>query len=116
MKRVKDTCFKSSLVILQFSFTASPQAKNDLWLDHPCGQQSKVYISQNSILLQVTRYLQLVRTHKQVVIRYSVIYKTIATRIHSEKILRVSLEILHVERDDLALLSTNLFPSLRTSL
>ena len=27
-KRVKDTCFKNSLVVLQFSFFASPQAKN----------------------------------------------------------------------------------------
>ena len=29
MKRVQDTCFKNSLVVLQFSFFASPQVKND---------------------------------------------------------------------------------------
>ena len=50
------------------------------------------------------------RTHKQVEIRYSVLYKT--TCIHSERILIVSPEILHTERDELVLLSTNLFPSL----
>ena len=36
----KDTCLKNSLVVLHFSFFASPQAKNDFWLDHPCGQRS----------------------------------------------------------------------------
>ena len=30
------------IVVLQFSFFASPQAKNDFWSDHPCGQRSKV--------------------------------------------------------------------------
>ena len=34
MKRVQDTCFKNSLVVLQFSSFASPQAKNDFWPDH----------------------------------------------------------------------------------
>ena len=47
------------------------------------------------------------RIHKQVEIRYHVIYKT--TRIHSERIPIVSPEILHTERDDLAPLSTNFF-------
>ena len=50
------------------------------------------------------------RTHKQVEIRYHVIYKT--TRIHSERIPIVSPELLHTERDDLAPLSTNFFLSL----
>ena len=66
MKRVQDTCFKNSLVVLQFSFFASPQAKNHFWPDHLCEQRSKVSISKilssaqrlqqcssrNSILLQ----------------------------------------------------------------
>ena len=51
------------------------------------------------------------KTHKQVEIRYSVLYK--ATCIHSERILIVSPEILHTERDEQALLSTNLFSSLK---
>ena len=77
MKMVKDTCFKNSLFVLQLSFFASPQAKNDFWPDHPCEQRSKVSISKilssaqrlqqfssrNSILLQVTRCIQLV--HRQ---------------------------------------------------
>ena len=33
--------FQDSLVVLKFFF-ASPQAKIDFWLDHPCGQRSKV--------------------------------------------------------------------------
>ena len=32
----------SLLVVLQISFFASPQAKNDFWPVHPCGQRSKV--------------------------------------------------------------------------
>ena len=28
---------KNSLVVLQFSFFASPQVKSDFWPDHPCG-------------------------------------------------------------------------------
>ena len=51
------------------------------------------------------------RTRKQVKIRYSVyIYKT--ARMHSERVLEVSSEIWHTERDEQALLSSNLFPSL----
>ena len=77
MKRVQGTCFKNSLVVLQFSFFASPQAKNHFWPDHLCEQRSKVSISKilssaqrlqqcssrNSILLQVTRCIQVV--HRQ---------------------------------------------------
>ena len=77
MKSVYDKCFKYSLVVLQLSFFASPQAKNDFWPDHLCGQRSKVYISKilssaqrlqqcssrNSITLQVTRCIHLV--HRQ---------------------------------------------------
>ena len=78
MKMVLDTCFKNSLVVLQFSFFfASPQAKNHFWPDPPCEYRSKVSISKilssaqrlhqfssrNSILLQVTRCIQLV--HRQ---------------------------------------------------
>ena len=43
MKRVQDTCFKSSLVVLQFSFFASPQVNNDFWPDHLCEQRSKMF-------------------------------------------------------------------------
>ena len=51
------------------------------------------------------------RTQKQVKIRNSVyIYKT--TRIHSERVLAVFPEFWYMERDELALLSANLFPSL----
>ena len=32
----------SLLVVLQFSFFTSPQAKYDFWPLHPCGQRSKV--------------------------------------------------------------------------
>ena len=42
MKRLHDTCLKNSLVVLQFSFFVSPQAKNGFWPDHPCEQRSKV--------------------------------------------------------------------------
>ena len=42
MKRVQDTCFKNSLVVFQFSFFASPQAKNHFSPGHPCEQRSKV--------------------------------------------------------------------------
>ena len=33
---------EKGLVGLEFSFFVSPQAKNDFWPDHPCGQLSKV--------------------------------------------------------------------------
>ena len=33
---------EKGLVVLEFSFFVSPQAKNDFWPDHPCGQRSKV--------------------------------------------------------------------------
>ena len=41
MKKVQDTCFKNSLVVLQFSFFASPQAKNHFWPDHPANSDRK---------------------------------------------------------------------------
>ena len=44
--------------------------------------------------------------------KYVTVLFTKTARIHSERILAVSLEILHTERDELALLSTNLFPFL----
>ena len=40
-------------------------------------------------------------------VRYVTVLFTKTTRIHSERILAVSPEILHTERDELALLSTN---------
>ena len=40
MRRVEETCFKNSLVILRFSFFASAQAKFDFWSGHPCGRRS----------------------------------------------------------------------------
>ena len=43
--------------------------------------------------------------------KYVTVLFTKSTRIHSERILAVSPEILHTERDELALLSTNLSPS-----
>ena len=43
--------------------------------------------------------------------KYVTVLFTKTTRIHSERILAVSPEILHTERDELALLSTNLSPS-----
>ena len=46
------------------------------------------------------------RAHKQVEIHYSVIYQN-NTHTHIQRILAVSPEILHTERDELALLSTN---------
>ena len=51
------------------------------------------------------------RTQKQVKIRNSV-YIYITTRIHSERVLAVFPEVWYMERDELALLSANLFPSL----
>ena len=45
------------------------------------------------------------RAYKQVEIRYSVIYQN--NTVHSERILAVSPEILHTERDELAPLYTN---------
>ena len=68
--------FRKYLVALQFSFFASPQAKNDFWPDHPLNNDRKCQFqrfclaqrlqqcsSRNSILLQVTRCIQLV--HRQ---------------------------------------------------
>ena len=46
------------------------------------------------------------RAHKQVEIHYSVIYQN-NTHTHIQRILAVPPEILHTERDELALLSTN---------
>ena len=52
----------------------------------------------------------LTRTHQQAKPCFGVIFKT--GRIHSERILKVSFDNLHTERNELALLSGNLFPSL----
>ena len=50
------------------------------------------------------------RAHKQV--EYVTVLFTATTRLHSERILPVSPEILHTKCDELAFLSTIFFPSL----
>ena len=76
MKRVQDTCFKNSLVVLQFSFLRRHKSKmifdqtTPVNSDRKCkmskilsSAQRQLCSSRNSILLQVTRFIQLV--HRQ---------------------------------------------------
>ena len=71
-----------------------------------CGEDQKLKID-ILVLKDIPRNLH-GHTNKQNC--FGVIYKT--TRIHSERILEVSSDNLHTERNELALLSGNLFPSL----
>ena len=67
MKRVYKTFFKNSIVVLQFSIIALPQAKNVFfWRDHTCGERLKVQISQilssahcNNIAHEILSYYKL---------------------------------------------------------